>query len=75
MDKETPTHKRQPNCTYQCNEWGEPTATYRWTSWVGKKEEKKKVEVQDLRENNHSLYMNISNIPWISKEIPKDHNL
>ena len=40
-----------------------------------KKKKKKKVEVQDLRENNHSLYMNISNIPWISKEIPKDHNL
>ena len=33
MDKEVTYSQRQPNCTYLCNERGEPTATYIW-SWV-----------------------------------------
>jgi hypothetical protein len=34
MGKGVTYSQRQPNCTYQLNERGEPAATYKWIGWV-----------------------------------------
>jgi hypothetical protein len=55
----------------QIIQWGDPTASYRWTGWVW--------EITGwssrLQENYWSFKRNLWNIPQISGENPKDLNM